>query len=661
MRHLGMCLAAACLLLAAAPARAQDWLDPGRFPRPPRFRLCCAFGSGARVDVGAGHAPILIDMVGSAEALGHHSYLGFAKLHENNGLVYTCRGGFVDLSHVRDTGDWTAYLATRLRERLGTDAVIPVPAPAGPPRTLRLLARTVPVLPEARDALAVALAQRIAYELMLWLEIEQLAGLIDVAGISEKPSGLSPDDPYSNLLGVFVAARALRAPGRYEDNFDRELARALHELGAQDPAVTREAFDRVNGRWWDRGRAWPNAFLTLRRVEDVGPTLEPWLLDPAPPECSAPPPPEVLSVPERDESGAVLSAYYTLAVEPDLSAALGTKAAAGFAQVSPAEFHEVASALQAQEKRERARDPGQCGLDDPDCDAAVAHYVMGLRLFVLEAFGGAQRDGEWDGVFGGRLLGIDAQTRGGDLQVLAADIGHDRGPRGLVTRLALAHTDALYFCREPGRGTLHPPFLGWLRSCEGGGVVMFGGDVGEVLHDGDTGRTIVRPLTLRVGVNPLANGFEPSYDRLRLLGWIGGGFDNAWTQADGGELSPRAQLGLRFLLRSADLRWELDLRGLGNVDPAERSDRGVETALTLAHHVLLGGGAVDDDVDEAPSALHRTVPWAVLRIAVESSYARFDEPENALPTVAGLFVSDRDPDTVQLLLRVGITPSAMTF
>ncbi|KAF0162582.1 MAG: hypothetical protein FD160_4152, partial [Caulobacteraceae bacterium] len=214
---------------------------------------------------------------------------------------------------------------------------------------------------------------------------------------------------------------------------------------------------------------------------------------------------------------------------------------------------------------------------------------------------------------------------------------------------------------EPGGGgATHPPFLGWMRACRGDSVAYLGGDIGELLHDGDTGRTVVRPLSLRVGLNPLANGYAESYDHIRLLGWIGGSFDHVWTDLAGPELSPRAQAGLRFLLRSSTQRWELDLRGVGNIDPSETNDRGVEGALTLAHQWLLGGGG-DDNPDETPHALHRTVPWAMLRIALQGSYAHFDEPKNAFPVVAGPFVSDRAKDSVQALLSVSVVPTAMTF
>ena len=43
--------------------------------------------------------------------LGRHSY-GYGW-RENNGIVYTCRGGHIDIAHVRTAADQTRYLAEK--------------------------------------------------------------------------------------------------------------------------------------------------------------------------------------------------------------------------------------------------------------------------------------------------------------------------------------------------------------------------------------------------------------------------------------------------------------------------------------------------------------------------------------------------------------------
>src|SRR5262245_23345406 len=68
-----------------------------------RLRPCCAFGSELRVRVGALRVPIFaIGNIRSPDDIGHHSYDsgrgrdGHSAGREKNGLVYTCRGGFID-------------------------------------------------------------------------------------------------------------------------------------------------------------------------------------------------------------------------------------------------------------------------------------------------------------------------------------------------------------------------------------------------------------------------------------------------------------------------------------------------------------------------------------------------------------------------------------
>ena len=44
---------------------------------------------------------------------GEHSF-GKPDIKEKNGSLYTCKGGFMDFSHIRVAADWTVYLAFQL-------------------------------------------------------------------------------------------------------------------------------------------------------------------------------------------------------------------------------------------------------------------------------------------------------------------------------------------------------------------------------------------------------------------------------------------------------------------------------------------------------------------------------------------------------------------
>ena len=40
---------------------------------------------------------------------------------EGNGIVYTCRGGHIDIAHLRKTADWTAFLTIKTLKQIKKD------------------------------------------------------------------------------------------------------------------------------------------------------------------------------------------------------------------------------------------------------------------------------------------------------------------------------------------------------------------------------------------------------------------------------------------------------------------------------------------------------------------------------------------------------------
>ena len=87
-------------------AKAPLFTDKEYLNHPPRIiRTCCAFGTDLRVSIIPG---LKYTMLTTPSLLGTHHYLG--DKGENNGIIYTKRGGFVDFGHLRDVVDWTAYL-----------------------------------------------------------------------------------------------------------------------------------------------------------------------------------------------------------------------------------------------------------------------------------------------------------------------------------------------------------------------------------------------------------------------------------------------------------------------------------------------------------------------------------------------------------------------
>ena len=97
-------------------------------PLRTKLRPCCAFGSDIGASI-AGLIPIpgyrIPNVIGPSD-VGPHTYdSGIVSMavdgkvdpafdREHNGLVYTCRGGFIDTAHVRDYADWAIFLVAQI-------------------------------------------------------------------------------------------------------------------------------------------------------------------------------------------------------------------------------------------------------------------------------------------------------------------------------------------------------------------------------------------------------------------------------------------------------------------------------------------------------------------------------------------------------------------
>jgi hypothetical protein len=257
-------------------------------------RPCCAFGMDLQMTINGGNLPgyTVSNIVGAGE-LGHHEYdngmmtfnqdLGRLVTLEKNGLVFTCRGGFVDTAHVRDNADLTMFLATRLLIALPNPALITL---EGDGAIRRVVLKAVP--PElmaryGRLEVAILLAQYAAFQLSIWHELVTWYGFESYGGFSEKLSAFSPEDFYSNAIGLKIAAGILRnqrVRTRHEWDLlmDAWIPLSLTRLVALPPDLGRRAMKSVDGLWWDSSRRIPDWQLVTRRNYELGPQIVPWRL-----------------------------------------------------------------------------------------------------------------------------------------------------------------------------------------------------------------------------------------------------------------------------------------------------------------------------------------------------------------------------------------------
>ncbi len=225
-------------------------------------------------------------------SLGPHSYR--FNWAERNGIVYTCRGGHIDIAHVRKAADCTGYLAaltlehlrkgeTRFQCRLIEPSLYFVTL-TPPPEWDRL--GDVERERIARDV-SRELAQYVAFTSLTWHEFLTWFGYQPRPHKSEFPSAFSWEDTYSNLLGVHVAGAALEGEsGVFSEVLTAVLDQRLQELGGLPARVGKPATRTMDGTWYTRGwfstKVWERNFDLGLDDGYVTPTLIP-----AVPGCDA--------------------------------------------------------------------------------------------------------------------------------------------------------------------------------------------------------------------------------------------------------------------------------------------------------------------------------------------------------------------------------------
>lgn len=275
--------------------------DPGAHP-PRIIRTCCMFGTR----VGVFGIPFLkLSAVTSLDKMGSHRFLGGSS--ENNGVVYTRKGGFIDMGHLRDNADWAAWLyALLLVHRDDSLMEVELGYEGGEKRLQVVLPR------EAGDEDLLLLAGRMAYDLAVWHEIATWYGVSSVPLVSEQYSSFSVEDTYSNLLGILLGMEAIRSELPYEEAMTALVAAKLQDLGGVlTTEETVAAMESVRDIWWTRVKRYPSAkVVMLRNVQPYHPVF-PILTGYDQPAPESLPP---LLLPTLTTQGDTLTGYYTLSV-----------------------------------------------------------------------------------------------------------------------------------------------------------------------------------------------------------------------------------------------------------------------------------------------------------------------------------------------------------
>jgi hypothetical protein len=225
------------------------------------------------------------------EDLGRHGYgLNFS---ERNGIVFTCRGGFIDISHLRKTADWAAYLQKKVYSNLmknktelsfklkeGSVCFGRLHYPLVWKNLSRKHKETI-----SRD-ISIRLGEYLAYTVCTWHEILTWFGYKSTGTYSEFASAFSWDDIYSNLLGCRIGVVALRdTEHKYEQAVTLAIDRELEKLDARSSRTAKRAAESLKGKWYSHDLL---IFLDLKKRNiDIGlddGMVTPWII-PSVSEC----------------------------------------------------------------------------------------------------------------------------------------------------------------------------------------------------------------------------------------------------------------------------------------------------------------------------------------------------------------------------------------
>jgi Protein of unknown function (DUF4056) len=267
--------------------------------------------------------------------LGEHQYEMFVGPGNEveHCVMYTCKAGFLDISHIRDTVDLARYTEIRLERELlaGHTRFL---LPTGGPSTLHVTL-AYPVFWEAFDRrekartaheLSIVMAERLAFLMGTWHEVLQWMGYRSSGVFAEDRSAFTYDDTMSHMVGVMVAGVALRDAGHgYDRAVTVAMRKVIDDLGAVPIAEASDAIGLVEGKWWRDGDP-------LKRYLDVGldgDTIEPWLVSGL--NACAPMRPPSYSLPSMTNvAGRNFANFYAVAIEPGIGEASWLKRVFGY-------------------------------------------------------------------------------------------------------------------------------------------------------------------------------------------------------------------------------------------------------------------------------------------------------------------------------------------
>jgi hypothetical protein len=257
----------------------------------------CSMNGAPRLRTGSYATATLGTNFLDANSLGRHSYA--TPLLEKDGIVYTCRGGHIDIAHVRIAADYVRYLYYKTKKNLmQTNSEFSFKSNDEPsryfvqfkyPDSWKSLSRKE--MERIADEVSLEVSQYLTYTMTTWHEILTWFGYKSTGLFPEFPSAFSWEDNYSNIVGTRLGAEAMKDE---EHDFDEAMTiiikKELENLGVQSRKTAREAPEKMKGKWWD-GTPFVVLVEMKERNMDLGyvdglvtPTLVPGICEGAKPQ-----------------------------------------------------------------------------------------------------------------------------------------------------------------------------------------------------------------------------------------------------------------------------------------------------------------------------------------------------------------------------------------
>ncbi len=213
----------------------------------------CSLDGGPRARLGC----LPTAMFANPDNLGTHNYT--MPFTESSGIVYTCRGGSIDLDHIRGNADNTRYLFKKISKTLSKENKGFSFSLTGE-SSVHKIQFTYPKDWESRpnkdkiiEEIAYGTAPYIAFNATIWHEIMTWYGVHFLLIEPEFNSAFSWEDIYSNMVGITLSVEAMKDKQHsYNEAMTILLKKQLKGMQLQPESVAIRATQSVKGKWWDK-------------------------------------------------------------------------------------------------------------------------------------------------------------------------------------------------------------------------------------------------------------------------------------------------------------------------------------------------------------------------------------------------------------------------